>query len=862
MDSQEEKFDIKPVSAPMPAENKEIEPAPVEKPGISAPFAPPAQPVAARKKTARRIELLFLGFFLSSVMTLLSFIFIYVRYGVDLPDYAQLAEYKPPVTSRFYAGDGSLLTEYATERRIFVELDKIPPHLVNAFISAEDKNFWTHSGIDVGGIVKAGLTNVRSMLTGSSRRIGASTITQQVAKNFLLTNERSMERKIREAILSLKMERAFTKRHILTLYLNQIFLGYRSYGVAAAAQNYFGKALNELTLGESAFLAALPKAPGSYDPVSSRDRAIARRNYVLERMRINGYISREDEEQARAEDIDVVDSFISRRQRYALYFSEDVRKMLADIYGEEQLYSGGLAVRTSLEPHYQEVATRTLRRALINFDTRRGWRGAEKNFSLSPDDYLEDTAAQAALAKGRPLWEILLARADVVSGMEDEGWRRAIVTSVAADEAAIGLRDGTTGAIRSQDAKWTGNTDLRRILHGGDIVFVQKNDAGNFLLRQVPEVNGAMVVLDPHTGRILAMVGGFSYTRSKFNRATQARRQIGSTIKPFIYLSALQTGRYTPSSILLDAPIVLEREDGDLWRPTNYDDVFDGELTFRRSLEKSKNNPTVRLALDVGLRKFIQTVVDFGVYKQVRNPNLSMALGSGDTTLIELTSGFAQLINGGREINLTMVDRVQDRYGTTILRSDSRDCPGCNNGWDEELEPPQIADDRAQLADPVSVYQIVHIMQGVVERGSGWLARIDGRTIAGKTGTTNEQQSVWFVGGTPDLVAGVFIGYDQPQSLGNVSSGGSLAAPIFRDFMTEVLKGRRDTPFRVPPGVTFVRVNRETGRPAQASDNNFNTLLEAFAEGTEHTILDSTTQIRAPMTRGGGNETINLDGIY
>ncbi|MDR3126130.1 MAG: penicillin-binding protein 1A [Rickettsiales bacterium] len=837
------------------------EPRKIEAKTAGEGFTPPPKP------RQNKLEIFLISFFFCSVMVLLTLIFVFVKYGVDLPDYVKLAEYKPPVTSRFYAGDGSLLTEYATEKRIFVELDDIPPNLINAFISAEDKNFWTHSGIEITGIFKAVFRNIRNMILGSSRMSGGSTITQQVAKNFFLTSEKTFARKIREAILALKMERTFSKRHILTLYLNQIFLGYRSFGVAAAAQNYFGKSLSELTLAECAFLAALPKAPSTYDPVTNKDKAVARRDWVLERMAANGHISNSDYALAVGEDIEVSDSFISRRQKYALYFSEDARRQLAAIYGEEQLYSGGLAVRTSLNPKYQEIATKVLRRALLSFDAKQGWRGAEAHFDLKSPEWMKDETIRAQVNdKGRELWEILLSKADISSGMEDEGWRRAMVLDVSPDSATIGMRGGGRGTILAADSKWTGQAELNTVLRPGDVVFAQKKDDAPdapYMLRQVPEINGAMVVLDPHTGRIFALVGGFAFTRSKFNRATQAYRQIGSTIKPFVYLAALESGRYTPSSILLDAPVVMEKENGEMWSPENYDDTFEGELTFRRALEKSKNNPTVRLALDVGLRKFIKAAVDFGVYQSVKNPNLSMALGSGDTTLLDLTGAFAKLINGGRQIKTTLVDRVQDRDGRTVFKSDERECDGCIVPWDAELVPPDIMDDRAQLANPVSVYQIVHILEGVVQRGSGWQARIPGRTIGGKTGTSNEQQSVWFVGGTPDLVAGVFLGYDQPKSLGNYTTGGSLAAPIFRDFMAEVLKGAKDVSFRVPPGVTFVRVNRETGRPAKTTDSNYNTILEAFAEGTEESILSSPTA--APPADEGEREAqpdINLDGIY
>ncbi len=842
------------------------------------------RPVNTKKKKSK-LEIFFMSLFFLSLMCLFLFIFVFMKYGVNLPDYNQLAEYKPPVTSRFYAGDGTLLTEYATEQRVFVPLKEVPPNLINAFIAAEDKNFWTHSGIDIVGIFRAFLTNIKNKVIGGGRRmVGASTITQQVAKNFFLSSEQSITRKIKEIILALKMERAFSKRHILTLYFNQIFLGFRSYGVAAAALNYFNKSLDELTLAECAFLAGLPKAPSTYNPITNKDKAIIRRNYVLDRMAEDGYITKEEAENAKQEDIVVNESFISKQQRYSLYFSEEVRKLLSDIYGEEQLYSGGLAVRTTINPKYQEVATRVLRKSLIDFDRKHGWRGAEKNIDLNDKAWLEDANIVKQIEKNnKELWQVLLSREGAISGMEDDGWKKAIVIDVAKDNAEIGLSNGNKGIIPLSDVLWAKSvvdgkksdvaiSSVAQVLKVGDIIFVKLSDEKNkiYSLQQVPELNGSMVVLDPHTGRVFAMVGGFSYSRSKFNRATQAYRQPGSTIKPFVYLTALETGNYTPSSVILDAPVVLEKSDGELWRPENYDNAFAGEITFRRALEKSKNNPTIRIAKDVGVRNFIKTALKFGVYKKVSDPNLSMALGSGDTTLIDLTSAFAQLINGGKKLNTIVVDRVQDRNGKTVYNSYKNVCENCANlQWKEDLLPPDIEDNREQLADPVSVYQIVHILQGVVERGSGWKARIPGKTIGGKTGTSNDQKDVWFIGGTPDLVAGVFLGYDQPKSLGNYAAGGSLAAPIFKEFMQVVLKDKKDVAFRVPEGVSFVRVNRETGKPATVMDNNFNVILEAFREGTENTILNGASgasdvfdgNSSSGESNLNDNET-NFDGIY
>ena len=836
------------------------------------------------KKKKSKLEIFFMSLFFFSLLCLFTFIFVFMRYGVNLPDYNQLAEYKPPVTSRFYAGDGSLLTEYATEQRIFVPLKDIPPNLINAFISAEDKNFWTHSGIDLVGIVRATIVNVKNKLLGGGRRmVGASTITQQVAKNFFLSSEQSMTRKIKEIILALKMERAFSKRHILTLYFNQIFLGFRSYGVAAAALNYFNKSLDELTLSECAFLASLPKAPNNYNPITNKDRAITRRNWVLDRMAEDGYISQEEAEVAKQDDIEVSESFISKNQRYSLYFSEEVRKFLSGIYGEEQLYSGGLAVRTTVDPEYQRIATRAVRKALLNFDKKKGWRGAEKHIDIDAEEWLQDaTIVKQLETTNKELWQILLARNEISSGVEDDGWRRAIVLNVDDKTASIGLSKGDRGVITLDSLGWSKRKlsdasdetapikSMNEVLKKGDIIFVKLVDGKTlqYSLQQVPELNGAMVVLDPHTGRIYALVGGFSYNRSKFNRATQAYRQPGSTIKPFVYLTAIEKG-YTPSSVILDAPVVLEKSDGELWRPENYDNAFAGEITLRRALEKSKNNPTIRIAKDIGVRTFLKNALKFGVYKKVDEPNLSMALGSGDTTLLDLTSAFAKIINGGKNMKPFLVDRVQDRNGKTVYKSDERECENCSNiDWVPNSLPPEVKDEREQLSDPVSLYQIVNILQGVVERGSGWMARIPGKTICGKTGTSNDQKDVWFVGGTPDLVAGVFLGYDQPKSLGSYAAGGSLAAPIFKDFMEQVLKNKKDVAFRVPKGVSLVRVNRETGKPATVNDANFNVVLEAFNEGTEPFKFEGTNEKTFDENPSSVNTEVevdteaNFDGIY
>ena len=824
-----------------------------------------------KNKKHNKLEVFFMLFFAFSIICLFIFIFVFLKYGQNLPDYNKLAKYKPPVTSRFYSGDGNLLIEYATEQRIFVELKDIPANLQNAFIAAEDKNFWYHQGIDFSGIFRSIFVNIKNKITGNRNLVGASTITQQVAKNFFLTSEQTFVRKIKEIILSLKMERSFSKRHILTLYFNQIFLGFRSYGVAAAALNYFNKPLSKLTLGESAFLAALPKAPNNYNPIIYKERAIDRRNWVLKRMQKDGYITKQEMISAQNEDLQVSENFISENQKYSLYFSEEVRKNLSSIYGEEQLYSGGLTVYTTINPKYQKIATLALKKAVINFDEKNGWRGAEKNINIDDEKWLQDEAIVKKLQNSnQELWQILLKNTVIYSGFEDEGWKKAIILNVNQNSAEIGFTDGSKGII-NLDNSWTKfikrikNDDgtettktfkityMREMVKKGDIVFVIKNYDNYFTLKQVPEINGAIVIMNPHTGQVYAMVGGFSYARSKFNRATQAFRQPGSTVKPFIYLTAFEQG-YHPASSILDAPVVMEKGDGSLWRPENYNNTFTGEMTVRRALEQSKNNPAVRMANMVGLRNFIKTAENFGVYKAVKNPNLSMALGSGDTTLIDLTSAFGKLINGGFNIEPFFVDRVQDRNGVVIYKNDNRECLSCNDNWNENLTPPELNITKKQLADSKSIYQIVNILQGAVERGSGWKARIDGKTICGKTGTSNDQKDVWFIGGTPDLVAGVFIGYDNPKSLGDYMSGGSLATPIFKDFMSEILQDTKDRPFPLPNDMVMLKVDKDKGCRVSSGDNT-NTVLEVFKQENLSSLKDC-------VVEGQIDKNTSFDGIY
>lgn len=667
------------------------------------------------------LHIVFWGF-TAGIAALAALIFIY---GNDLPDYRKLATYAPPVATRLYAADGSLLIEYAEERRVFIDYDDLPEQLVNAFVAAEDQNFWTHPGIDIQGIVRAVVNNGARAIGFNTNFSGASTITQQVAKNFFLTSERSISRKIKEAILALRLERTFSKKHIMTLYLNEIFLGARAYGVGSAALMYFNKPVADLSLAECAFLASLPKAP------NDRNRAVERRNYVLRRMMEEGYITRDQADAASAEDLNINSGFTEQMDVAFQYFAEDVRRQLLNTLGREVLYNQGLYIKTTIEPKLQRAATAALNKEL--------------------------------------------------------------------------------------DAYNVGRTD---------------------------KLQGAIIAMNPHTGRVLAMTGGRNFAESSFNRATQAYRQIGSTIKPFVYLSALERG-YSPEHLLLDAPIVGIREGGMEWKPENYDKKFLGDIPLRLSLETSRNVPTVRLAQEIGPENAIEMAQRFGVYSEnMKNVNVSMALGAGETTLEKLVSGYSAFINGGHVVRPQLVDYVQDRYGRTI----NGNAPEFV-AWSEDLLPPDADTNVEPLVDAQSLYQIVSILQGAVERGTGRQARVDGHTIAGKTGTTNDVKDVWFIGFSKNMIAGVYLGYDTPKPLGK-GAGSHMAARVFADFMRVALENEKNQPFPVPDGLTFMRVNRRSGASA-SSDPDGTIITEAFKVGQKPNPAPSRKIIDAGPVVGG-----------
>src|ERR1700686_18508 len=756
------------------------------------------------------------------------------HYSKDLPDYSQLQDYEPPVMTRVHAADGSLFAEYANQRRLYLPIQAIPKLVTNAFIAAEDRNFYQHPGIDIYGIARAGMLYVQNY--GSSRRPqGASAITQQVAKNFLLTNEVSFERKIKEALLALRIERTYSKEKILELYLNEIYLGFGAYGVAAASLLYFDKSVHELTIAEAAYLAALPKGPNNYNPFRKRDEAIARRNYVIDRMAEDGYIPADVADKAKKEPLDITVRPTGAHVFAAEYFTEEVRRYIYDNYGEKKLYEGGLSVRTTLDPKIQVMARQAMIHGLVNFDEiQGGYPRPVTKIDISGD------------------WGPKLAEVKSLSDVAP--WRMAVVLDVTNDSARIGLQPARdpggnvlkardTGIISLDGVKWakpgppngpTGKPiqSVSQGLAAGDVVYVEPlQDQGKYRLRQIPEISGAIVVMDPRTGRVLAMVGGFSFDQSQFNRAPQALPQPGSSFKPLVYAAALDNG-YTPSSIVMDAPIEIDMgQGGGIWRPENYGGKFFGPSTLRFGLEQSRNVMTVRLAQDIGMPLIAEYAKGFGVYDELP-PYLSYALGAGETTVLRMVTAYSMFDNGGRRVKPTLIDRIQDRYGHTIFKHDQRECRGCDapGGWKNQPEP-QLVDRREQVLDPMTAYQITSMMEGVVQAGTATAVKEVGKPIAGKTGTTNDEKDAWFVGFSPDIVVGLYMGYDKPRNLGRGATGGHLAAPIARDFLKLALADKPAVPFKVPAGIKLIRVDSKTGMRAGPGDSG-RTILEAFKPGT------------------------------
>jgi len=750
----------------------------------------------------------------------------------DLPDYEVLAKYEPPVMTRVHASNGQLLAEFARQRRLFIPIEVIPERMVQAILSAEDKNFYDHGGIDYTGLARAVVVNVQNRISGSRRLVGASTITQQVAKNFLLSSEQNITRKLKEAMLALRIEAAFSKDKILELYLNEIFFGLGAYGIAAASMNYYDKSLTELSLSEFAYLAALPKAPNNYHPYRKTEAAKTRRNWVIDRMVANGYVTAEEAEAAKATELKVNPRKFGAQIFAAEYFSEEVRRQVIGIYGEKRLYEGGLSVRTTLVPALQKEAKRALVQGLVRFDRKKGWRGPVDKIATAGD------------------WGATLVKMD--SPDDIAPWRLAVVIEVKNKSVIAGLEPALLASGKIAPERQGAEIPLKQmawaraaqpdgglgpkvtkpsqVLAVGDVIYVSpEGEGGTWQLAQIPEVEGAIVALDPHTGRVFAMVGGFSFDRSEFNRASQAKRQPGSAFKPFVYAAALDNG-YTPATVVMDAPIALDQGgDQGIWRPQNYGRKFYGPSTLRLGIEKSRNVMTVRLAQDLGMDVVSEYARRFGIDENML-PVLAMSLGAGETTLLRLVTAYAMLDNGGKRITPTLIDRMQDRFGRTVYRHDIRECLDCSaSEWTGQAEP-VLADIREQIIDPDTAYQVTSLMEGVVQRGTATSLKKLGRPVAGKTGTTNEERDAWFVGYTPDLVVGIFVGYNKPRPMGKGNTGGGLAAPIFADFVGAALKGTPVIPFRVPPSINLVRVNATTGMLAMPGEENV--IIEAFKPGT------------------------------
>ena len=762
---------------------------------------------------------------------------VFWMYSEGLPSHESLAQYTPPTISRIYSGEGRVIDEFAQERRLFVPIEDVPDLVKFAFVSAEDKHFFTHKGYDVTGMVAAGLEAVRS---GGKNARGASTITQQVMKNFLLDGSRSVERKVKEIILASRLEKTLSKDKILELYLNEIDLGFRSFGVAAAAQTYYNKTLDQLDPAEAAYLAALPKSPGKgLRPVEEHDAAIARRNYVLGEMYQNGYIDEVAYTSAKEEPLLTVQSGDYPSYRVALpprdYFTDEIRRQLSGTFGEEEFFGGGLTIRATADPEMQAVAARALRRGLEKYDRNQGvWRGTGK--TIAADQLVSEDAWRAALGKVTELPR------DVV------GWKAAVVLELTEDTARLGIEGLTAGdtTIPAEDVTWArkrdGDGKLGKkarvpsdLVAVGDVVMVRaitddKDDSFvRWSLRQVPEVQGGFMAMDVNTGRVIAMQGGFSYQASVFNRATQATRQPGSSFKPFVYAAALDSG-FTPATIIVDAPIEVETPQG-LWTPKNASNKFYGPTPMRTGIEQSRNLMTIRIAQEVGMETVASYAERFGVYKPM-NPFLANALGAQETTLLKMVSAYAMFANGGERVDPTLVDRVQDRFGKTIYRHDQRNCEDCRSPRIATGKGLTISSDRERVMDAITAYQLTSMMEGVIKRGSGTGVNLP-VPVAGKTGTTNDAKDVWFIGYTSTIVAGCYMGFDQPRSLGEGAYGGTLCVPIFQEFMKEAVKRYGGSQFKVPPGGYFQNIDRFSGAKLPDGATGDNVIAEYFREGED-----------------------------
>ena len=746
------------------------------------------------KKTIK----LTIGIFILGLLFMLS---TFWYFSSDLPDYKILANYKPPVSSRVHSGEGQLIAEYALQKRLFIPYSSIPEKVIYSFLSAEDKNFFSHPGVDAKSITRAILKNLKNYFY-EKRLEGASTITQQVAKNFLLTSEVSLKRKIKEAILAFRIERAYSKERIMELYLNQIYLGEGTYGIAAASLEYFDKAVSDLSYEESALLAALPKAPSKYNPYKSIEKAKKRRNIVLKNLYENLYIDKNTYDNL------IKKKIVTRKRKIELleeanFYSEEVRRVVNDSYGYDELYKGGLSIRTPLNSNYQIKALEALREGLEEYDKRHGWRGPisninKDNWEKNIKEYIPDKSLN---------------------------WKLAKVISVKKLIVEIETKDKEIGFIDFKNVNWIRKKSFEDILNVHDIIYVKKIKNNKWNLKQLPKVNGAIAVMDPYTGRVLAMVGGFSFKLSEFNRATQAKRQPGSAFKPIVYAAALENG-FTPSTLVLDAPFVMDQGEGlKTWKPENYGKKFYGPSTLRTGIEKSRNLMTVRIAQQVGFEQIAKTTKNFGVYDDVPEL-LSVSLGSAETTLIQLTNAYSTFVNGGKKVKPIFIDRIQDRRGKTIFNSDNRKCLGCEDISYLNKQIPTIEDDKKQIVSPETAYQITSMLEGVIKRGTGRKLKNLNLTLAGKTGTTNKNMDAWFLGFTSNLVIGVYVGFDEPKTLGKYETGAKAALPIFKKFIQKAVKKKDALPFKIPKNISLVVVDVENG--LQPNNETKEMIYESF----------------------------------
>ena len=749
-------------------------------------------------KFFRNIFILITSFILLSAISIISVLWTYSN---DLPDYKFLKSYKPPVSSKVYSGNGDLVADFSQEKRVFVPFNSIPKNVINAFLSAEDKNFFKHPGVDAKGVIRAVINNISNILS-SKRLEGASTITQQVAKNFLLTNEVSLNRKIKEAILAFRIERALSKERILELYLNQIYLGSGAYGVAAASLEYFDKSIKDLNYSEAALLAALPKAPSRYNPYRDPDIAKFRRNLVLKNLLDNNYLTSEWYEKLTKEEI-----ILKKNKKIYLedaqYFIEDVRKSVIETLSYDKVYKQGFNINTPIDLNLQTIATKSLRDGLIAYDKRKGWRGPLTNKIYNSE------------------WKKDLEKYKLENSIN---WKLAIVKKINKFSAEIETEDNIEGVIEYQSISWT-KKEFNKLLKPGDIIYVKNLKENIFNLQQLPKVNGGIVVMDPFTGRVLALSGGFSFKQSEFNRATQAKRQPGSAFKPFVYALALENN-FTPTSLVLDAPLVLDQgDDLKMWKPENYGKKFYGPSTLRVGLEKSRNLMTVRIAQNLGVEK----IVDFSkALKIYDNPEelLSISLGSAETTLLKLTSAYSVFVNGGKLVEPILIDRIQDSEGNTIFNNDKRKCINCDQISYLTNDYPEIKNNYTQIFSPETAFQMTSILEGVVQRGTAKKLKDLNLNIAGKTGTTNKNTDTWFIGFTSNVLVGVYVGSDNPTPLGKYETGSKTALPIFKKFISDSINKNDARPFKAAKGTVMMVVDPLTGQKAKF--NSKNTIIEVF----------------------------------